>query len=155
LGGWGGFNFDFVGTWLEKLEVQSLPEEVAAGFPVAKCVGFHTDETCGEVPVPEWRHKFRTTWQTPIHLDVSATWRFFGATDSAVATSDFPEVHYLDLAARYQLFDNLALRAGVNNILDRDPPFTEVGAGFGNGNTYPQFYDATGRFFFFSATVDF
>ena len=30
-----------------------------------------------------------------------------------------------------------------------------VGAGFGNGNTFPQVYDAVGRFVFAGFTVDF
>ncbi len=47
---------------------------------------------------------------------------------------------------------------GVNNIFDRDPPVAGqqvVPAGFGNGNTYPQVYDALGRYLFAGFTVDF
>jgi outer membrane receptor protein involved in Fe transport len=40
----------------------------------------------------------------------------------------------------------------VNNIFDKDPPLTELGA---NGNTYPQTYDAMGRYMFAGFTVDF
>jgi outer membrane receptor protein involved in Fe transport len=48
------------------------------------------------------------------------------------------------------------LRAGINNLLDKDPPLSGlVGAGFGNGNTYPQVYDALGRRVFLNATVKF
>ena len=51
----------------------------------------------------------------------------------------------------------LNLRLGVNNIFDREPPLGggNIPAGFGNGNTFPQVYDALGRFFFAGATVDF
>ena len=46
--------------------------------------------------------------------------------------------------------------AGVNNILDEDPPLSSiVGTAPGNGNTYPQIYDAFGRYIFLGATVDF
>jgi len=45
---------------------------------------------------------------------------------------------------------------GVNNILDRQPPIsTELPAGFGSGNTYPQVYDAMGRYIFAGVTLDF
>jgi outer membrane receptor protein involved in Fe transport len=44
----------------------------------------------------------------------------------------------------------------VNNVLDADPPISDnVGAGSGNGNTYPQVYDALGRWVFAGVTVDF
>ena len=50
------------------------------------------------------------------------------------------------------------LRIGANNLLDRAPPIV-VGQTFapifGNGNTYPQIYDALGRYMFAGVTVDF
>jgi outer membrane receptor protein involved in Fe transport len=53
----------------------------------------------------------------------------------------------------------VTLRAGVNNLFDKDPPISDstgvVGPPFGNGNTYPQVYDALGRKFFASVTVQF
>jgi outer membrane receptor protein involved in Fe transport len=47
----------------------------------------------------------------------------------------------------------LNLRLGVNNIFDKDPPLQ--GLSLGNGNTYPQVYDALGRYMFAGFTVDF
>jgi outer membrane receptor protein involved in Fe transport len=61
---------------------------------------------------------------------------------------------------RYDLSDQVRLRAGVNNLLDRDPPLTSL-AGFGGGedagrgNTFPQIYDAQGRYVFAGATLRF
>ena len=49
-------------------------------------------------------------------------------------------------------------RLGANNILDTDPPIAGgevMAAPFGNGNTYPQVYDALGRYIFAGVTVDF
>ena len=43
-------------------------------------------------------------------------------------------------------------------ILDRDPPVAGgqvIPAGFGNGNTFPQVYDALGRYLFAGVTIDF
>ena len=62
------------------------------------------------------------------------------------------------MAAQYSLFENTRLRFGVNNVLDKEPPImdTNVQPGtLGNGNTYPQFYDALGRWIFIGATLDF
>ena len=63
--------------------------------------------------------------------------------------------NYLDLAASYRLRDTAAFRIGVNNVLDNDPPLTASAGTTGNGNTYPQTYDAMGRYVFMSVTLDF
>ena len=53
-------------------------------------------------------------------------------------------------------FSNIAdLMIGVNNLLDKDPPLTAQQSGFTNGNTYPQTYDALGRYLFIGTTIDF
>ena len=65
---------------------------------------------------------------------------------------------YFDLAFTARLAQRLNLRAGINNIFDRDPPVAGqqvIPAGFGNGNTFPQVYDSLGRYLFAGFTVDF
>ena len=51
------------------------------------------------------------------------------------------------------------VRAGVNNVLDKDPPITSGTLAdpsiFGNGNTFPQVYDSLGRLFFLNVTAKF
>ncbi len=44
---------------------------------------------------------------------------------------------------------------GINNILDKDPPISSSVGTTGNGNTYPQLYDALGRFVFIRGKVSF
>ena len=64
--------------------------------------------------------------------------------------------NYFDLAGSWRAKDYLTLRAGVNNVFDEDPPLSSVvGTAPGNGNTYPQVYDALGRYVFMNATFDF
>jgi len=53
----------------------------------------------------------------------------------------------------------LELRAGINNVFDKDPPVIAAGllgsfanVGFGNGNTYPGVYDPMGRVLFAGLT---
>jgi len=67
---------------------------------------------------------------------------------------------YFDLALTYTLLDMVNLRAGVNNIFDKNPPIIPTGSGSCPsascaGNTYPQSYDYLGRFLYAGATIDF
>jgi outer membrane receptor protein involved in Fe transport len=56
----------------------------------------------------------------------------------------------------YRGFSAATIRLGVNNVFDKEPPLsTSTGAVFGNGNTYPQVYDALGRFIFARVTFDY
>lgn len=161
LGNAGGFNLNFVGTYLMDYEVQPI-----SGGATYTCDGNYGGR-CGS-PLPTWRHKLRATWETPMGIDVSVTHRMFTAVDvstaSAAAFAAIPDTftrkklegrHYIDLAASYNIKENWNVRVGVNNLLDKDPPSTTETSGFSNGNTYPQTYDAQGRYLFIGSTIDF
>lgn len=172
IGSWGGLSFQLIGTYVEEL-ITDLGSDV---IPAFDCAGLWSgDANCG-TPTPEWRHRFRASWQTPWNVEANVTWRYmdevqretstpFPGTvvdpDSAVANelgTILDSMSYFDLAGNWQVYENTSLRFGVNNVLDSDPPLstsTHVGAGFGNGNTFPQVYDAQGRWIFVGATVDF
>jgi iron complex outermembrane recepter protein len=66
---------------------------------------------------------------------------------------------YLDISGDYTIREGINLHAGVQNVFDKDPPLLDSnGFGvsappFGNGNTYPQVYDALGRTIFLGVTV--
>ena len=157
LGGLGTLNAAFVGTLVKKL-----------GTPADDRPGTFA----GSTPSPKWRHTLRVGLTMPSGLGVSARWRHFSgvdcdpALDSGCGTVANPipanlrlsAQDYFDLAFTARLAQRLNLRMGMNNILDRDPPVAGqqvVPAGFGNGNTYPQVYDALGRYLFAGFTVDF
>ena len=173
LGDNGSISATFVGTWLNTLITQPLP-----GGPSFDCKGLY-GLVCG-VPAPEWRHKARLTWSTPYSygdwfksLSVSAQWRYFGkvtldALDpnpqlfnagraADLADNDFGAQSYIDLEANFTIHDNLNFRVGVNNVFDKDPPLTGTSctSTFCNGNTFPQVYDALGRFVFVGLSADF
>jgi iron complex outermembrane recepter protein len=163
LPSFGALKFNFNGTYLKANKTEPV-----AGLGEYDCVGLH-GSNCG-VPSPEWRHKFRTTWETPWGIDVAATWRHIGKVqdegtssnpllnNSALAEKDrtLGERNYLDLAASYAVTKKITFRAGINNVFDRDPPLSGLTSGVvGNGNTYPQVYDALGRRFFFNVTAAF
>lgn len=155
VGDLGSMSLNFTGTYLNELITDPGAE---SGTPY-DCVGFYGNE-CG-TPNPEWRHRFRAAWDTPMDVQISATWRYFGEvelfTPSATPRVDrqFDAENYFDLAATWQVLDNTRVRLGVNNIFDNDPPLSASVGTTGNGNTYPQTYDAMGRYVFFGVTADF
>ncbi|MFL6602031.1 MAG: TonB-dependent receptor domain-containing protein [Steroidobacteraceae bacterium] len=126
---------------------------------------------------PKWRHRLSVDWDTPLGLSAGATWRFIGSATNTLLdpnTPDYggadnvalgrpdariPTISYIDLRASYT-WNKVTLRAGVNNVLDKDPPIIDtINSGgnsiFAESNTYPSLYDTAGRFLFLNATVDF
>lgn len=164
LAGLGSLGFNFNGTFLSKNENEPIP-----GAGSYDCKGFH-GPTCG-VPSPKWRHKARGTWATPWDVDLSLTWRHVAKVANEGTSSNpqlntpintidqtFAARNYFDIAGSWAMTKQLTLRGGINNLLDKDPPIansTTEGAVFGNGNTYPQVYDALGRRVFLNATYKF
>jgi len=164
IGAWGSLNFNFVGTWLKDFINEPIP-----GLGNYDCAGFY-GATCG-TPEPKWRHKFRTSWSTPWNVDLSLTWRHLDSVDIDLSSGNpllagsFPSViktlgaqDYIDLAGSWAINKTFTLYAGVNNLFDKDPPITDssiAGPPFGNGNTYPQVYDALGRRIFVSVSAKF
>ena len=65
---------------------------------------------------------------------------------------------YLDLSGSIDVSKGISLRLGVNNLLDKSPPIfgaSNCSAGQCNGNTFPQVYDALGRYVFATVTAQF
>jgi iron complex outermembrane recepter protein len=156
IGNLGKLNFDLVGTFLRELVTQPLP-----GFDSYDCKGLY-GPTCGE-PAPKWRHQLRTTWQIPGSNDatISVAWRYFGeaklSDNSSIINRKINAYNYIDLAGTISFEKKLTLRAGINNLFDKDPPAIAAGLlrDFGNGNSYPGVYDPLGRTIFIGATIEF
>jgi iron complex outermembrane recepter protein len=163
MGTWGSLNLNALGTYVNKWEFEPIK-----GQGKFDCVGFYGPQ-CG-TPTPKWRHKVRATWTTPWNFDFAATWRHI---DSALAETEssnpllnaptdatdrlLEKRDYLDLAFSWAVDKSLTVRAGVNNVFDKDPPIVSSviadPAIFGNGNTFPQIYDTLGRLFFINLTA--
>jgi outer membrane receptor protein involved in Fe transport len=133
------------------------------------CTGLY-GLTCQTVN-PEWRHVFRATWQLPSRVTASLSWRYISAVkednndpdptlnNSSFAGFDFfnAEIgaqNYFDIAATYEIA-KVELRAGINNVTDKAPPFlaSEI-IGGGSPNTYST-YDMFGRQIFLAVNVGF
>lgn len=163
IGSLGNLNLSLVGTWLNELSTNPLADIRY------DCTGFFGVQ-CG-TPNPEWRHKFRVGFTLPNGLGLSTQWRYFSAVkndalskdeDLAGSSFEFNErikaQSYFDLALQARVADKFNFRVGANNIFDKRPPIvgSQVLTGvFGNGNTFPQVYDALGRYLFAGFTVDF
>jgi outer membrane receptor protein involved in Fe transport len=160
MGSMGSLGFSLTGTYLDE-----FVQEDFKGAGKYDCKGLH-GSTCG-TPLPEWRHKFRATWMMPWNADVSLGWRYYDEVEIDRSSSNpilvgnydskdkkLDAQNYIDLAASWTIFENYTLRGGINNIFDEDAPVASiVGAGSGNGNTYPQVYDALGRYVFLGFTA--
>jgi outer membrane receptor protein involved in Fe transport len=158
----GDLSFNYVGSILRDFRSVPLP-----GQPEYDCAGLF-GPTCSTVS-PEYRHTFRVAYAMPNDLTISAAWRHLGEVtfegDSGDPTLETPgketfasqieAYNYLDLSALWRLSDAVSLRAGVNNVLDKDPPLIRNGvAGTGQPNTF-QTYDLLGRQIFVGLTLDF
>ncbi|WP_411818585.1 TonB-dependent receptor plug domain-containing protein [Hyphococcus sp. DH-69] len=156
LGNAGDIRLGYIATFLSELSEQSLP-----GNPAIDCAGFHGG-ACDN-PSPEYRHRVNLGWGLG-SLSTTLSWRYLSSVEeystSPTEVNFLDATSYFDLSMQYELSNGVELRAGVNNILDQDPPLTSL-AGFGGGedagrgNTYPQIYDAQGRYVFAGATVRF
>lgn len=175
----GGVSLSLVGTWVDKLETQSLK-----GGASIDCAGLY-GAICSTLggsnnPNPEWRHKLRLTWDTPFAyrwfdtIRLSAQWRHIDsvaldrtstqtglggaapggpATDLKLASRD-----YFDLTASFRVNDAYRFRLGANNIFDKDPPLAGAAncpTGPCNSNVYTQVYDSLGRYLFVGFQANF
>ena len=170
LGAIGGLSINAVGTWVDKLVVDS---GVGA---VYDCVGLFGPQCL--TPTPKWRHKLRLSYNAPDGIGASLQWRYFHGVDVENSSAqpslhnDFapfiariPAQSYLDLTLTARIGDHYNFRLGVTNLLDREPPiFGTVGtssvinacpAVYCSGNTFPNVYDAMGRYIFAGVTLDF
>ena len=155
MGTYGSLNLTMNGTFLDSFDVDPVGNAAYA----YDCVGKYGNDCF--TPTPEWRHRARANWATPWDgVDLSATWRYIGSVDldtgeTGRVDSTLDAQNYFDLAGTWSAKDWVSFRFGVNNVLDDDPPLSASTGTTGNGNTYPQTYDALGRYFFVGATFDF
>ena len=164
LGRFGSASFGFLGSYLSKFTIDN------GGLSTAgNCAGRY-GFPCND-PLPKWKHNARVTWRSRGAPSLSLHWRHIGPMRLAsIALRPEIPVHsadaklqafdYFDLTGLLRVGRQFELRAGVNNIFDRQPPlfasnfpFTACYRGC-NGNTYPQLYDPLGRYIFLGAAIN-
>jgi outer membrane receptor protein involved in Fe transport len=153
--GWGAISINLVGTWLDELTT-----DTGLGLKF-DCKGFY-GSSCG-TPNPEWRHRLRVAWELPIedwNPEVSVTWRrysavkLFGGGRPTNLGGKFDAQDYIDIGLTATIMKGTEFRFGINNVFDRDPPISDLVGTTGNGNTFPQTYDAFGRYVFAGVTIN-
>jgi iron complex outermembrane recepter protein len=164
LGGLGSLQAALNAVYMQ--ENSSIP---LAGEPRYDCAGLYGN-TCGSA-LPDWRHTLRLTWQFPIPVQASLQWRYISSVTNEQNTDDptlsppgtdpvtfggtLSSRSYLDLSGSWNINETFTVRAGINNILDQDPPLVDTGwSGPGTPNTWGP-YDTLGRQIFMSATAKF
>ena len=152
LGDLGSLNLSNVFSYITTWDVQELE-----GAPKDDCAGKWGGGTCG-YPTPDLRNKLRLIWTTPWGVTPSLMWRYTSKVDDLNENLDLKAISYIDLAALWDITETVQVRAGVNNLFDKEPPIGGNGAGpsiNGNGNTFPGMYDALGRYWFIAGGVTF
>jgi len=163
---YGGLGLQFIGTYTATYSIDGAP-----GTPTINCVskfgttcqGTTTPQTG---PLPAFKGTTRLTWTTPVNgLNVSLNWRYIGPSDLDTGEQGFPQstshinaYNYFDVAGTWHFKDRYTVRVGINNMFDKDPPIigsAQLPPIYGNGNTFPQVYDALGRYLFMGLTADF
>jgi len=163
--GFGGISMGLNGVYLLHNETTPLP-----GAHTYDCAGLF-GATCQTIN-PHWHHILRMTWDTAWDVSASITWRYIGAVSQDNNSGDptlhfttfpgydyfnarIPAFNYLDLETTWNVNKILQIRAGVNNVLDKDPPVidTDIVAG-GAANTYST-YDMFGRQLFLAFSAKF
>jgi len=165
---WGSLTFALNGAYM-------LKNQNTSDGATSDCAGLF-GSTCQTVN-SRWRHNLMMTWHSVADVDVSLKWRylsavtldnndpnpaFFGAEYSDnngplynYFNKRIPSFSYLDLSSEWRINKTFAVRGGVNNILDKDPPMisSDIAPG-GAANTYG-IYDAMGRQWFVGVTAKF
>jgi iron complex outermembrane recepter protein len=170
----GSLTFNYVGSYLDSYKIETLPDD-----PTYDCAGYYGGICTGSgVPtggiLAKYKHKARLQWDSPWDLQVGLTWRHIGSVDVDsssqqirdrggpgggvfLADSKLKAQNYFDINVRYEIWDT-TFRLGVNNLFDREPPLVgqqNCAPVFCNGNTFPQTYDALGRYVFVGLTKEF
>lgn len=151
----GQFSARLSGTWMLKSEQQSAP-----GDPFVSNLGRFINDAV----VQRWRHRLSVSWERgPLGLTLGNTF-YAGyedqnppfATGTGTPDPDRRVSAYSlwDLSGSYEVTPKFTVRAGVQNLLNTAPPFSNQAYYFLSGYD-PSYTDPRGRFFYMSAQYQF
>lgn len=102
---------------------------------------------------PKWRGSVRAQWSRAA-WSANYSARYIGSTEEIAGGTPrgIGSIVYHNLAGSYQITDSFMLRAGIDNITNKQPPssLTNVNINFDQAT-----YNAVGRFAYLQATLDF
>jgi len=136
----GGFTLTLDGTYVHKYEYQDEREG-----PYTQNVGRYAANN----PVFRWKHNLALNWKLGDWAATLAQSFKSGYTDQNLDIADeflnkVPSYALWNTSASYTGIKGVTLTAGVKNLLDKDPPFSNQGTLFQKGYD-PRYTDAVGR----------
>ena len=135
---YGRLALNVVGTYLLAYDVQAIPGgniEVHRGT-VSNVLGSNYSR---------WKTLTSLRWSMD-PFQIGARWRYISKVDDFNAGGLAAKAYsYFDADAGWKINDNFELRAGVNNIFDKQPPIYSASI---EANTDPSTYDVLGRRYF-------
>jgi iron complex outermembrane receptor protein len=135
---YGRLGFNVVGAYTSKFDVTPIPGgnvEHHAGT-VSNLIGSN---------YAKWKILSSARWSWSA-LEFGVRWRYISAVQDFFAQNQAaPAYNYFDADARWKITDTFELRAGVNNIADKQPPVYTSSI---EANTDPSTYDVLGRRYF-------
>jgi len=152
-----GLGGNFANEWAYKANPSAVNRD---------CLGFYS-VACTEINgTINYKRKInqRTTWNMGAWSvgynlrHTSALLEEPGGTNFLPAFASIPSYTYVDMSASWNVLKNVRLTASVTNLTDKKPPIvggTIGSTGTNSGNTFPQYYDAIGRYVTFGASVKF
>jgi iron complex outermembrane receptor protein len=148
----GSFSLNFVGSYLDSFNIQARP-----GTPNQDFSGTIGNTTTGVGTFPRWKSTATVAYANgPARVGVR--WFHVASMDDQSAVSSpnaaRPGVggyDRFDLFGRFTINDTIQLRAGVDNVFNKDP----MVVGGVLGSTEPGTYDPLGRRFFLGARIGF
>lgn len=130
-------------SWVDRYQVQTVKGGVV--YDYADTVGY----------VPEWKAVTQARYGRGA-AGLGLRWRYLGAMQDVSrvtvpdsATPGVAAYHYFDLFGDWKLNEAIALKAGINNLLDKQPPQVGSIAGVTNASNY----DIYGRQFYIGISV--
>jgi iron complex outermembrane receptor protein len=130
------------------------------------CLGYYSIACNNVVNAPVYKRKFnqRTNWNFGA-WSLGYNWRYVsgvveepGGTVFLPQFSSIPAYHYIDMSAGWSVNKMMRVSLSVNNAANKKPPMVGGsigGTGPNSGNTFPQSYDAVGRYVTLGASVRF
>jgi outer membrane receptor protein involved in Fe transport len=158
---WGNFDVSLGANQVNSYKFQATPTAVERD-----CLGYYSIACNNIVSSPVYKRKFnqRTSW-TMGAFSLGYNWRYVsavieepGGTVFLPAYASIPAYHYVDMNAGWNFSKNVRLIASVTNVANKKPPIVGSsigGTGPNSGNTFPQSYDAVGRYVTLGASVKF
>ncbi len=145
----GGLTFTLDGTWIHNYEYQN---ERDGDF--IQNVGRYADNNV----VFRWRHNASVTWRTGAWSATLAHNFKTGYEDQNLVDDQYrnhvPSYSLVNLSGTYTGFKNVTLTAGVKNIADKAPPFSNQGTVFQKGYD-PRYTDPIGRALYLRGSYSF